>query len=357
MKLKITSLIKPYLSSIDNGSMFRKPIGWLYVVLAAISSLIPFYLIYVAISLNTFYFRIESSNEKLKLVAPQFEKTRIVFDSLTMAANEFAQSIENEQYNYSEAVRLALEYRSYLNYGSYYVEYFEKANKEADVYSLNIKALQKDSQIVANKITTLKPKYERDLKQFNVLNDELQTTSDKYNRLSPSGAFHTPNNKVLSVIGLVLFCLFILLIGFVCALVLWNRSVELKNLNSDDDKFTAIPVVSHFVQTIGEYVATYIATMGFATILIAVAFKTCFGEFLLDELYFINLKQLSQQYELGIPYLLVPIVAAFFVLWTTKIIAEAIKTFVAIANNTGNGNNNNNLITRSNNNNLITSTL
>ena len=342
MKLKITSLLKPYLSSIDNGSMFRKPIGWLYVVLATISASIPFYLIYVAISLNTFYFRIESSNSKLKLVAPQFEKTRMAFDSLTMAANEFVQSIENEQYNYNQAVRLALEYRSYLNYGSYYVEYLEKANKEADTYSLNIKALQKDSQIVANKITTLKPKYERDLKQFNALNDEFQTALDKYNRLSPSGAFHTPNNKVLSVIGLVLFCLFILLIGFVCALVLWNRSVELKNLNSDDDKFTAIPVVSHLVQTIGEYAATYIATMGFVTLVIAVAFKTSFGKFGLEKLYVIDLEQLSSQYQLGIPYLLVPIVAAFFVLWITKIIAEGIKTFVAIANNTGNQKNINN---------------
>ena len=154
MKLKITSLIKPYLSSIDNGSMFRKPIGWLYVVLAAISSLIPFYLIYVAISLNTFYFRIESSNEKLKLVAPQFEKTRIVFDSLTMAANEFAQSIENEQENYSYAVRLSLEYQNYMSLNSYYVENYENAKIEAENLLKNLKALQKDSQIIANKITT-----------------------------------------------------------------------------------------------------------------------------------------------------------------------------------------------------------
>jgi hypothetical protein len=134
--------------------MFRKPIGWLYVVLAAISSLIPFYLIYVAISLNTFYFRIESSNEKLKLVAPQFEKTRIVFDSLTMAANEFAQSIENEQENYSYAVRLSLEYQNYMSLNSYYVENYENAKIEAENLLKNLKALQKDSQIIANKITT-----------------------------------------------------------------------------------------------------------------------------------------------------------------------------------------------------------
>lgn len=339
MKFIITSLVKPYLSSIDNGSMFRKPIGWLYVVLAAITALIPLYLIYVAINLNAFYFKIESSNEKLQLVAPQFEKTRIVFDSLTLTANEFAQSIENEEENYSQAVRLAEDYKTYLNYGSYYVEYYEKAKNEAEVYAANIKTLQKDSQMVANKIKTLRPKYERELKQYNELNEVLQLNYDKYNQLSPSGAFHTPNNKALSVIGLVLFCVLILFIGFVCALVLWNRSTELNDLNSDDDKFTAIPVVSQFVQTMGEYTATYIATMGFATILMAVAFKTCFGTFGLEELYVIDLRQLMAEYQFGIPYLLVPMVTAFFVLWITKIVAEAIKTFVAIANNTGNQNN------------------
>lgn len=122
MKLKITSLLKPYLSIIDNGSMFRKPIGWLYVVLAVISALIPFYLIYVAISLNTFYFRIESCNAKLQIASPQFEKTRMVFDSLTMSANELAQSIENEEYSYNQNLRLAEEYKTYLTYGAYYTE-------------------------------------------------------------------------------------------------------------------------------------------------------------------------------------------------------------------------------------------
>lgn len=338
MKSKITSLVKPYLSSIDNGSMFRKPIGWIYVVLSAITALIPFYLIYVAVSLTAFYFKIEDSNEKLQLVAPQFEKTRIVFDSLTLTANEFAQSIENEEENYSQAVRLAEDYKTYLNYGSYYVEYYEKAKNEAEAYAANIKTLQKDSQMVANKIKTLRPKYERELKQYNELNEVLQQNYDKYNQLSQSGAFHTPNNKALSVIGLVLFCVLIIFIGFVCALVLWNRSTELNDLNSDDDKFTAIPVVSHFIQTIGEYATTYIATMGFATILIAVAFKTSFGEFGLDKLYLIDLQQLASSYVYGIPYLLVPIITAFFILWITKIIAEAIKTFVVIANNTGNQN-------------------
>jgi len=339
MKLKITTIAKPYLSSIDNGSMFRKPIKWLYVLLAVITALIPFYLIYVAISLNSYYFKIEESSARLQIITPQFEKIRYEFDSLTMNANELAQSIENEQYSYSQAVRSTVEYQNYINYNSYYAEYYENAKITAENLLKSLKALQKDSQIVANKINTIKPKYERELKQFNELNEVLQLNYDKYNGLSPSGAFHTPGNKALSIIGLVLFCLFILTIGCVCALVLWNRAAELKNLNTVDDKFTAIPVVSHFIQTLGEFMATYIATMGFVTVLIAVAFKTCFGVFGLEKLYVINLQQLSTEYQYGIPFLLVPIITAFFMLWITKIIAEAIKTFVAIANNTGNQNN------------------
>lgn len=46
---KFTDLIKPYLESIDNGSFFRKPLKWLYIVIAIINLGFPIYILYQAI--------------------------------------------------------------------------------------------------------------------------------------------------------------------------------------------------------------------------------------------------------------------------------------------------------------------
>jgi hypothetical protein len=334
MSLKVTSLIKPYLSIIDNGSLFRKPISWLYVTLAAVSILASFYLIYTAISLNTTYFNKENNKSKFEVFAAQFEKTRVAYDTISTKYNEQMQSVQNAYQNYAQQNQTAENYRSYLAYGSYYAQEYQNAKNEADQWFSTWEALEKENQVLAKKLEVLKPAFEKGMKQYNNLDAEYQDAINNYDWKRPEGAFHASNSKVLSVIALVLFCIFILIIGLINALVLWSRSVDLKQLNTENDKFTAIPVLSHFIQTMGEYISTYIATMGFATVLIAVAFKTCFGVFGLNELYTIDLEQLSRNYEMGIPYLLVPIIAAFFMLWTSKIIAEAIKTLVAIANNT-----------------------
>jgi hypothetical protein len=48
------TFIKPYLSFIDNGKLYRKPFSWLYVVLAVANLLFPFYVLYSVIDLGIF---------------------------------------------------------------------------------------------------------------------------------------------------------------------------------------------------------------------------------------------------------------------------------------------------------------
>jgi hypothetical protein len=50
----LLNFIAPYLAFIDNGSMFRRPFQWLYIILAALNIIWPFYVLYLAISMNVF---------------------------------------------------------------------------------------------------------------------------------------------------------------------------------------------------------------------------------------------------------------------------------------------------------------
>ncbi len=54
MDNKFFTFIKPYLSFIDNGHLYRKPFSWLYSILAIINLVVPVYIFYQAIDNNIF---------------------------------------------------------------------------------------------------------------------------------------------------------------------------------------------------------------------------------------------------------------------------------------------------------------
>ncbi len=56
MKEKFLNCIDPFLSYIDKGELFRKPFSWLYIVIAVLNALAPFYLLYLAIDIGLFGF-------------------------------------------------------------------------------------------------------------------------------------------------------------------------------------------------------------------------------------------------------------------------------------------------------------
>lgn len=54
MDNKFFTFIKPYLSFIDNGHLYRKPFSWLYSLLAVINLILPIYIFYKAVDNNIF---------------------------------------------------------------------------------------------------------------------------------------------------------------------------------------------------------------------------------------------------------------------------------------------------------------
>ena len=54
MDHKFFTFIKPYLSYIDKGHLYRKPFSWLYTVLAIINLILPLYVFYMAIDNRIF---------------------------------------------------------------------------------------------------------------------------------------------------------------------------------------------------------------------------------------------------------------------------------------------------------------
>ena len=48
-KSVLFTFIEPFLSYIDSGKLFRKPFSWLYMALAAVNAILPFYLLYKTI--------------------------------------------------------------------------------------------------------------------------------------------------------------------------------------------------------------------------------------------------------------------------------------------------------------------
>jgi len=54
MDNKFFTFIKPYLSFIDNGHLYRKPFSWLYSLLAVVNLILPIYIFYKAVDNNFF---------------------------------------------------------------------------------------------------------------------------------------------------------------------------------------------------------------------------------------------------------------------------------------------------------------
>lgn len=50
----LISFIKPFLTTIDNGSFFRRVFGWIYFTIAIINILLPFYIFFVSIDKGIF---------------------------------------------------------------------------------------------------------------------------------------------------------------------------------------------------------------------------------------------------------------------------------------------------------------
>jgi hypothetical protein len=121
-----------------------------------------------------------------------------------------------------------------------------------------------------------------------------------------------------------------LAIAFACWVgfqIWWDRKDKVNLSSTPQDDFVAIPVFSHFVQTLGEWLGTWIAIVGFVFALLATILLGKEGYYLGREigLGFFSFSAMS--------IILMP-VYGFLIVIVTRFFAEAFKALVAIANNT-----------------------
>jgi hypothetical protein len=107
----------------------------------------------------------------------------------------------------------------------------------------------------------------------------------------------------------------------------WDRKTKVTTTSVEGDEFIATPVFSHLIQTLGEWLGTWIGIVGFSVALLT---TIILGN---EENYL--------SYQIGIPFLktgflfviLMPIYG-FLIIVCTRFLAEQFRALSSIANNT-----------------------
>lgn len=125
-----------------------------------------------------------------------------------------------------------------------------------------------------------------------------------------------------AVFAMILAFLVLIFLGAMSFCLWFNRQEKVKNSLHEDHEFVAIPVVSHFIQTLGEWFGFYLGVGG---CLISFLF-TIFGQ---------N-DSLGNLIPVGTSVLMIIMypVTGFLIVVTGRLIAEIYRALASIANNT-----------------------
>ena len=88
------------------------------------------------------------------------------------------------------------------------------------------------------------------------------------NLLFPLYVIYMANSRILKflsggeVFACVLIFLLFIFLGIMSAHLWFNRQKKVKEYLQEDNDFVAIPVVSHFIQTLGEWLGFYLGVGG-----------------------------------------------------------------------------------------------
>ncbi|MDR2627101.1 MAG: hypothetical protein LBC40_03600 [Dysgonamonadaceae bacterium] len=109
----------------------------------------------------------------------------------------------------------------------------------------------------------------------------------------------------------------------------WDRRKKVLLTSSEGSEFPATPVISHFIQTLGEWLGVWVAIVGFGFSFIAWIFL---GE---EAAYLGNMTGLPFS-ETGIAAMIIAPVTGFLIIVIARFVAEQCRALAAIANNTKN---------------------
>jgi hypothetical protein len=135
------------------------------------------------------------------------------------------------------------------------------------------------------------------------------------------------DNPAKFVIVFLLLWVIVAFAGWVGFQLWWDRKSKIDMSSTAGDEFIATPALSHFIQTLGEWIGTYIGIVGFWFALLT---TIILGE----EGYYLG-------HNLGIPYLetgwmaviTMPIIG-FLIIVFSRFLSEQIRALSSIANNT-----------------------
>ena len=139
------------------------------------------------------------------------------------------------------------------------------------------------------------------------------------------GIFNAPFKIV---IAFILIWFIIVIASFFGFHIWWNRKNKVESLSKENDAFVAIPVFSHFIQTLGEYVGTYIALVGSLGSLFMALFLNSEDSQQLANAIGLDL------FSFGIGGVVIMLIIGFLIIIISRFFAEQFKALATIANNT-----------------------
>ena len=143
--------------------------------------------------------------------------------------------------------------------------------------------------------------------------------------------FEAAENEIFDLKGKIpiLFCIIWIIITYaswVSFQIWWDRKSKIFSTSSEGDDFIAIPVFSHFIQTLGEWIGSWLVIVGF---LISLTTLLIFNE---------EMKMLSSIADIPIIenqmlFLITVPIIGFLIIVITRFIAEQSRALASIANN------------------------
>ncbi|MDR1808904.1 MAG: hypothetical protein LBR34_00680, partial [Prevotella sp.] len=129
------------------------------------------------------------------------------------------------------------------------------------------------------------------------------------------------------IFAFIFIWLVIAFAGWVSFQMWWDRKGKVLQTTAEDNDYPATPVLSHFIQTSGEWIGTWIAIVGFGFAFFATVFLGDSADYLARSL---DLPFVSA----GFLSMIVMPIYGFLIIVFSRLIAEQFRALVAIAKNT-----------------------